>query len=253
MSASDGDDHFLEIELRPPEQIARRLLVLTAVVQRVVVEHDFKSDEPPGQNVDDRLFDLRASLSLSGADQELTAAESALIASPAGRVLEDTQYAFGWDIEAISAILAATGLIDEPPPPLLTDIRVVEAIFAEDGLTVGNLAARLRLPGDEYAARAREIAELWLWRASTEREIRESAAPEREHLRTQVREVATEAAAAGLIEMTSTGDFEIGGGAVSEWSDEVLPGFEIACEARLRALNWLCGFGASWDAVPIEV
>ena len=254
MRPGPGDDDFLEIELRSPKQIAGRILVLSAVVRRVMIEHRYMAAKDSDQDIDETLFDLRASLVLSGAEQELTASERALLGAPAGQMREDDLYDFGWEIEALRAILATVGLTEAlPVPPSLGDIRAMEAVVAGLDPSVARIAEALRLPDDESAARSREIVELWLWRASVEREIRESGPREQRLLRAEVREVATEAQHAGLVSITADGDFETGSQVIDQWADEELAGFELASHARLRALNWLCGLGITWEDTPVEV
>ena len=67
-----------------------------------------------------------------------------------------------------------------------------------------------------------------------------------------IQEVAAEAAAAGLLGAPG-GDFVIGGRDLSSFNDDDLSKLAATTEERLRALNWLCGFGASWDDVPLDV
>lgn len=254
MSTAGVDGEFLEIDIRPPEQIAFRILILAAVVQRVMIEHDFIAAETPDQDIDENLFDLRASLAVAGAEQELTASERALLGSPAGEIDEDELYDSGWEIEALSAILATLGLTEAlPAPPLLSDVKAIDAVLAGLDSRVASIAAALRLPDDESVARSREVAELWLWRASAEREIRESSGRERKRVKAELREVAIQAKAAGLIETTAAGNFETGGQSMEDWPDDELAGFELASIARLHAMNWLCGFGETWSDTPIEV
>lgn len=254
MSAGGVSEEYLEIELRSPDQIARRILVLNAIVQRVTIEHDHHGPQPPGQDSDEALFDLRASLALAGAEQELTERERRLIGAPAGEVDEDDQYDLAWDLEALSAILTAVRLVEAlPSPPLLTDPNTIPGASLDGAPDAAKLAASLELPTEESVARTRELAELWLWRASAERELREASVPGHQTLSAEIREVAAEARGAGLISTTKSGDFETGGRSITEWSDEQLAGYEFAAEARLKALNWLCGFGTTWDDAPIEV
>jgi hypothetical protein len=245
---------FLDIEFRPAEQIARRILVLHAVVQRVLLDGWAGRRDQSDQDPDEDLFDLRASLMVSGADAELTASESAFLSSPEARTPVNEGYDFVWDIEALSAILAATGLIDAlPPPPRLSDIRPISPLFDEQDIDIRSLISAMSLPSDETAAMIREVAELWFWRASIERDLRAATGPEREQLRSDIREVALEADDAGLIEVSPAGDFAVEQQAIGEWSDDELAEFELASGARLRALNWLCGFGVSWEDTPIDI
>jgi uncharacterized protein DUF4272 len=253
MSPEDSDS-FLEIELRSPAQVARRILVLDAVVQRVMIEYEFKSRNVSDNDVDEALFDLRASIALSNVSQDQTPAEMDFIATAPGMVDEVTLHAFSWEIEALGALLASSGLIQGlPDPPQLIDANTVNSLFRGEEAGGDQLARQIRLPDEESCASKREIAELWHWRASVEREIRVASERERRRLHDEVREVAVETSKAGLIEISPAGDFVAGGRTIEDWSDDELTGFEHAAEARLRALNWLCGFGESWDSVPIDV
>jgi hypothetical protein len=239
---------YLEIDVRPAEQIARRILVLIAVVQRALIEATTDTE------VEEALFDLQATLMLSGAAQEQTPAEKAFISSPGGKTSEDDRYAFAWDIEALSAILEATSLRESlPPPPELSDVASVASLFEDQELNVAKLIAAMEIPDDESAATRREIAELWHWRALAEQERRNAPRQDKAQLQAEIHEVAYEAAEAGLIGLSKSGDFKTEDQPIEEWSDDDLVGFELAAESRLRALNWLCGFGTTWDDVPLEI
>jgi hypothetical protein len=48
-------------------------------------------------------------------------------------------------------------------------------------------------------------------------------------------------------------DFVIGDRSIASFDDLDLERFSSLAEERLRALNWLCGFGTSWDEVPLDI
>jgi imidazolonepropionase-like amidohydrolase len=48
------------------------------------------------------------------------------------------------------------------------------------------------------------------------------------------------------------GDFPAFGKAYGSLSEEEWSATHQIALSRLRALNWLCGFGADWDTVPLE-
>jgi hypothetical protein len=99
----------------------------------------------------------------------------------------------------------------------------------------------------------REIVEIWHWRATTELLRREASLAGRRDYEVAIAEVAAEARAAGFVPALRDGDFAVGGRSIKEFSDSEVDELVAVSGQRLRALNWLCGFGTTWDNVPLDV
>ena len=103
------------------------------------------------------------------------------------------------------------------------------------------------------AVQERELAEIWHWRATTELLRREASPADRQDYEAAIRDVAVEALDAGIVPALCDGDFPVRGRSIKEISDTDVDELVAVTGQRLRALNWLCGFGESWDDVPLDV
>ena len=150
-----------------------------------------------------------------------------------------------WQAEGLGALLWTLGRTELPPYDVAFDVDKLLAVTLD--------GAALR-PVDEIE-RARETARLWHWRARTAAlEVDEDVAlPERWHSFDQlVAASAMRAHEQGFLPRPLRGDFPAFGTAYHELTDEQLDeALSIAWE-RHRALNWACGLGRTWDAVPTD-
>ncbi len=252
--SGQSDSDSLEIEIRPVERIVRRLLVLQTIADRVALE-GVSTDHPDSEDDSDALrFDQIAPLFISGAIEECSAKERVFLTNLAQSTTLGNEPVFALAGEALEVLLTVCGIGRPLPPPPQRYLPVgLDRSRFESSRLDAQLAKTLHGPDPGEAAEARERVELWHWRALTEFEIRTANPAERAKLRKIVRTVTAEAVHSGLVAPESRDDF---GGAtipVSSWSDDELMAFAIAVETRLKALNWLCGFGATWDDVPLDV
>lgn len=107
---------------------------------------------------------------------------------------------------------------------------------------------------DAAVEKARDLAELWHWRArvwkTQQQEPRSTGGVD---LQEAVSAAAANAFEKGDIPEPVDGDFPIFGKAYSELSaEEHAEANSIAIE-RHYALNWLCGYAGDWDSVPTEI
>lgn len=229
----------IEIEPRPIIELVGRATALATVTRRGMLETTAEGDV---YATDTDRFEL-----YSWARSELrdwaTPAELRLLGTPIGQLqavdLADCDAAlFG-----ASAIAWALGVATGDSLPLPPDGAAEEATlaWAPEPWAAVIEAARTSSVRDETAlATERERWELWYWRAievenSTE-ELAEVVASLRESNLLPIAgdDFATDS---GLPyhDLDPQGQEEIG------W----------LAELRLRALNWVCGFGDGWDEVPL--
>jgi hypothetical protein len=93
---------------------------------------------------------------------------------------------------------------------------------------------------------------LFEWRASIEAPRRVATGPERTEYDEAIADVASEVEGTGLA-VVANGDLLITDSPLASLQDDTLDRLTALAEERLRALNWLCGFGDAWDRVPLDV
>jgi hypothetical protein len=240
----------IDVELRAPAEVRVRILVLSAILRRLALESD------PADDAGDQLgdaFDEREWLRDQGLAGELTPQEATLLSSPPGTLASDAIGEASWQGEALSALAWAIGAVEMPPVDAPSDPRPILNIVPHPWGTTQDWIGDSTLVSELDAVREREVTEIWHWRATTELLRREASEAERGEYEAAIREVAAEALTAGLVAALRDGDFEARGRSVKDLSTNDVDELIAVIGQRLRALNWLCGFGSSWDDVPFEV
>ena len=245
---SDDDDDSLEITLRPAAEVAARLIALATVVRRAALELD------PSGDAEGERFDLAAWLREEHVTPLMTDEERRLVETRVGGLDRDVAEDASWRIESVAVMAWAAGLADElpsyelPSPP--ADIL---ALIPEPWDKVQPFRAAIELRGEEEVAAAREQAELWQWRGqilTAEDGQSMAATPE---MRQIIREVAADSARAGLFERSISNDFPVAGRPYRNLTEDERALLTDLASERLRALNWVCSFGASWDDAPTDI
>jgi hypothetical protein len=240
----------IDVELRTPPEVRARILVLSAILRRLAIEN------APPEDAGDRLgdaFDEREWLREHGLAGELTSWEAALLSSSPGTLPQDAIVEASWQGEALVALAWAIGALDMPPVDAPSDPRPIIDVVPRPWDAVRDWMSEPAMVSESSAAQEREFAEIWHWRATTELLRRDRSAIDRHDYESAIREVATEALAAGIVSSLRAGDLEARNRSVSDLSDAEVDELIAVTGQRLHALNWLCGFGDSWDDVPLDV
>ena len=246
-----ADDVEVEIELRPPGKVAIRLFILGAVCRRAFLEN-----QPRGAHYDPEAdqFDLEAWLREEGLAPAMSPSEARLLQTPIGRVSDEDAAAASWQVEALVALGWALGLLPAMPPyDAAADPAPLLAVLPWPWEPVGTFVGDARLRPETEVATERERAELWAWRAETAALMTGAEGREKADLVTAVQDVVREAVGAGLIAATPADDFPVAGRPYRDAVGETLGTLGAIAAGRCQALNWLCGFGSSWDDVPLVI
>jgi hypothetical protein len=227
-------------------------VIVAAVCRRAHLElapDDLGTDDPEGER-----FDLAAWIVEEGLDAALTPAEQRLLKTRVGKVDRDEVVAASWQVEGLAALAWALGLL-ESAPPLDTPVTFDDLFALLPAPWEATRAFRTgpTLRSESEIASERERAEIWQWRAEVAALLVDAGAADAKSLRSTIREVAEEAHAAGLLIAPSGHDFPVQGRPYRAEPPQVQEALANVAAERLRALNWLCGFGADWDSVPSEV
>jgi hypothetical protein len=244
------DSDEIDVELRTPVEIRARILILSAILRRLALE-DAALDEEGDPLAD--AFDEREWLREQGLASQLTARETALLDSPLGSIAPDLTIEASWQGEALVALAWAIDAMPMPPVDATSDPRPIMELVPSPWDAIKAWVSQPVIVSESDAVRERELAEIWHWRATTELLRREASPVDRRDFEAAVREVAAEARSAGIAPALSDGDFPVRGRSIKESTDTELDELVSATGHRLRALNWLCGFGDSWDEVPLDV
>ncbi|MBA3415547.1 MAG: DUF4272 domain-containing protein [Chloroflexia bacterium] len=262
--AEAGDDDELDLELdirlRAPRVVGERLVVLAAVCRRGFLERSPEtlggSDEAADEleDAETERFDLAAWLRQEGLDGAATGSERSVLHARIGRLAPDAVARATWGVEALTALAWCCGLVAEhPTDDDPTDPTDLLALLPSPWDSVRPFLTGLALRSELLIAAERERAELWHWRAGVEAVYRQAAADERGELRAVIREVARAAETTGLLPALVGDDFSIRGRPVARLGSPDLDDLTAASSERLRAFNWVCGFGTAWDDVPTDV
>lgn len=242
-------DDEIEIELRPPAEVARRVIVLATLLRRIALEDAASVD---AREAEGEAFDLREWLQGEGLRSAATEREAVILAAPVGRLQSATCIEISWQGEAMAALLWVLGRAPAPlPDGRAAGLEMAELPAPWD--STEEWISTVQMRSEEAIAIERERAEIWHWRSIVEALRRAADPAERQELEQAIVEVVTDAVAAGLLEDVVADDFAVEGSAVREVPDSTLESLASAWEQRLWALNWACGFGLSWDDVPLDV
>ena len=252
----DLDPDEIEIQLRSPREVGVRMIALSAVshlISPASTEFEEQLDGDDGEGEGDGLEDIAGERFdwLSWMTQELlldalSQAERALLDSPLPNEPPGEQDDAGASGEALGALAWSVRQSDltvlDRGYPYLDLLDNIPSPWDDSDRFLSGLTLR----SESEIATARESAEILSWRAQVEVERRQATGRDRSEIEAAIRDVAAEAASAGVALIGDDGDIEVGGESIRTLSETVIAGMVAAARARLRSMNWLCGLG-EWD------
>jgi hypothetical protein len=237
----------LEINLRPAPEVARRLLILAARAEHLSLLDGENTD--PDERASS-TFDLREWLRSEEIWPDLTQDEILLLSAGASAGDEPDQFSVQETLESLGALAWSLNLLPDLEADLPAGVdALIPALPHPWDSTTTWIAGLQPRSLDEIAAK-RESAELWTWRLLTEDDLREAFSDEQEELRAIIREAEREGRAAGIL---PRGGFRVQGRDISTLNLTERNTLLATSLARLRALNWVCGYGDRWDSVPLDI
>jgi len=192
-------------------------------------------------------------LDSEGLTASLSVEESRLLEMPAGSWQEQELINVSWRVVAVEALLWALAYSDaipgydaEPDEGALMSLLCVLS-------PIGPFLSESRLRPAVELDKARDLAELWHWRARTTelmRKMADAPAPKGLSLPDIIKAAAEKAHGDGYIPEPIDGDFPAFGKAYRDLDEyESAIAKSIAAE-RHFALNWVCGQSEDWDETP---
>lgn len=249
MGAAVSDDE-LDIELRSPADVSARCIILASLIRRLSIEslaNEQRDDELAGE-----AFDLPAWLQSENLWDRVGETEAAFLEQPLGSLSDDQLATIAWQAEGLASLGWSLGLAELPPIGELshveTVLKVTPSPWGKTSPWIGNAV----LQPEADIARERDLAELIEWRVSVESPFRAASGQVRAEYSEAIADVASEAKDAGLADV-SEDDLVFAGTPLVTLNDDGLERLIALAEERLRALNWVCGFGDSWDSVPLDI
>jgi len=242
-------DDSIEINLRAPRDVALRLLIEVGIVNRAGLESAKTQEERTTANED--RFDLFAWLIDAGANVQMTPFEQALFKEPVGGVDEGDVRELSFSMESAAMLAWSLGIVAiDLGLPSIGDGGALLAALPGPGDDVSPFLSTAQLRDLEEIAEAREMAEIWWWRFDAEVDREMLSQSERKELEDAILVTTEEAMTAGYLREEVDGDFAIDGVKVRDLDEEARDDFWWATRHRAKALNWLCGYGATWDEAP---
>lgn len=243
-------DDEIDIELRSATDIALRAIIIAAVLQRVALEDAAIRNEPDAVG---EAFDLREWIVTEQLSGALTESEAHTLETPVGEIPYEDCLNLSWQSEALAALLWSIGVRDFLSSGLESELASLLQAVPHPWDRVSGWVQQASLRPESDVARERELADVWYWRLGTEIERRGAQGDEHFAYELAIQEVVAEASAAGYPVDAGRGDFLVLRRLVRDLGSDELIKLAAIAEERLRALNWVSGFGSSWDDVPLEV
>lgn len=232
-------DDEIDIQPWPVLELIGRAVTLTSVARRGLLEVD--EDADVFSNETDR-FEL-STWARTELTNWITDTELAILNTPIGELTEEQMLLADEALFAAGAVAWALRAVTDEYIPM-PDTEAFTGAVMEWAPTpwdkVRNLQKRVRLRSDQELADERERMELWYWRGSEEITTEELA------------EVVAEITEVDLMPVID-GDLSADGVAFGALSEEDRDDLTWVAEQRLRALNWVCGFGDSWETAPLDI
>ena len=214
-------------------EIALRALCLTAVAAAGAYATVLLVEPESAEEVIEATAELTDWLEEDGLATGLSARERALLGDPLEEWSDEQRIAAASRGESLGVLLWTLSIVGEVPP---WDEPFDAVELAPLGDSLEELLERSQLRPRDEIERARDLADLWQWRAT-------AAGRDLDVLGGTARA----AFDAGDIPAPIDGDFPLFGKAYRNLDlDEAALAASIAAERR-HALAWLCGQSADWD------
>ncbi len=236
----------IDIDPWPPVELVGRAVVLATLARRYAIELEFQDDGDPF-DLETQRFDLSA-WSRTELASWLTDDELRIIQIPNGELQDDDADRCEDAIVEGAAIMWALGVLPQDQLPWGDDDQLERALLEWAPEPWGNvrpMVKRVRIRSVDDLAFERERWELWYWRSSFPEKLDAES-------RNAVSEAAAEATAAAIIP-TRENDFLVDERTYGELDELEHEAIAATSVARLRALNWVCGLGKTWESTPLLI
>ena len=237
-----------------PQLAAKRALCLSLLVLRAQAESQLHREPRDGRGVDivtpEQDFAVRHVhlLKQEGLWEAASVRERALFEKPLGSWQRQEIVDGSWRQEALGVLIWALGSSTDLPP---YDHETNAMEMATASREAQPFIAHAKLRDFREIDKARDVAELWLWRARTTQLRDKQVTPPKGMT---FEGIIAQAAKAGERDGLFTAiddDFPALGRSYAKLSKTEWYTMHSIASERLCALNWLCGYSDDWDNVPL--
>lgn len=236
-----SDDDSIDIQPWPVMELIGRSVILATLARRGMLDIERERDI---FDLETDRFDL-STWARTELQNWIEEREVIILGKPVGELNEDEISRCDDALIGASTIAWAIRAVESDELPLPQDGTAEEETLAwapMPWMKVRQLQSRARIRSDENLARERERWELWYWRVFDAPEDPATLA-----------NVVAEVRDSGLIPVVED-DFATDAGIpYSSLPEEDLLDIAWLAELRLRTLNWVCGFGRSWESAPLYI
>lgn len=241
-----GNEDEIEIQPWPPVELVGRAAVLASLARRYAIELELEEGGDPF-DLETERFDLSA-WARTELGSWLTDEELRILNTTNGEFSDEDADLCEDAIVGGVAVIWALGVVKADQLPWDQEDEMEAQLLDWAPKPWGNvrpLVKNARIRSDEVLAFERERWELWYWRSGFEDDLDAED-------RAAIVEAAGEAHEAGLIAMRA-GDFLVDDRTYGELDPLEREAVAATAYARLRALNWVCGLGETWETTPLLV
>ena len=249
--------------LQDSRAIAQRALCLAVLVSRGRLEARLRRSPARGnESIHNEIKELDQWVEDQGISAYLSGAESALLSRPGGTwTLQEANLAC-WKSEALGVLLWALCIEETIPPydhpfewetiskaiPLLGPPEDFPALSP-----VSSIEHKAKSRPNDEILRAREVAELWHWRARTTHIMKQGReAPDGFTFEDIIEQAANAAFEQHDIPQPLARDFPVFDKAYGSLGPEEYKLVTSIAAERHLALNWLCAYAQDWDLTPTD-
>lgn len=236
---SPEDEDTIDIQPWPVIELIGRGVALATVARRGMLEVD---DERDDFDLETDRFDL-VTWARTELQNWITDDELRILNTTTSELSDDDLSTCDNALVSATAIAWALRAVPTERLPLPEQEEVDQQTLAwapEPWNKVRSLQSRARIRTDEELASERERWELWFWRTTEAMEDPDA-----------IRDVVEEVQETGLIPVVDGDLANDEGTPFDQLSEDEQDDVAWLAELRLRALNWVCGFGESWESAPL--
>jgi hypothetical protein len=232
-------DDSIDIQPWPVIELIGRGVTLATVARRGLLEVD---DERDVFDLETDRFDL-STWARTELQNWITDNELRILNTTVGELSEQALSTCDDSLVGATAIAWAIRAVDAGHLPFPDQVALNEQTLAwapEPWEKVRSRQSRARIRPDEELAAERERWEIWYWRATEGDEDTAALA-----------EVVAEVRETALLPIAEDDLATDNGTPYSRLDEDEQDDVAWIAELRLRALNWVCGFGDSWETAPL--